>query len=103
MIDKFVAQILASMIRSQGLNFLATLIFNFILKFLELFKGFRLVPHQVGISISTKIISKSYEVLVPSSGCRAHWSTYIGMYKSNKSNALSGKPVKGALVILPSK
>src|SRR5688572_13484442 len=81
MIAKLVAQILASTIRSQGLNFLATLIFNFILKFLELFKGFRLVPHQVDIAISTKIISESYEVLESSSSRRAHWSAYIIMYE----------------------
>src|SRR4051812_30371424 len=81
MIAKFVNQIFTSTIRSQGLYFLATLILYLTLKLLELFKIFGLLLHQVDITISTEIISESNEVVISSSGCRAHWSTYISMYE----------------------
>src|SRR3954464_11296396 len=81
MIAKLVTQIFTSTIRSQGLYFLATLILYFTLKLLELFKSFRLMTHQVDITISTEIISESNEVVISSSGCRAHWPTYISMYE----------------------
>src|SRR3954469_10996679 len=81
MIAKFVTQIFTSTIRPQGLYFLPMLILYFTLKLLELFKSFRLMPHQVDITISSEIISKSNEVVISSSGCRAHWSTYISMYE----------------------
>src|SRR3954469_12986515 len=81
MIAKLVTQIFTSMIRLQGLYFIATLILYFTLKLLELFKSFRLMPHQVDITISTEIISESNEVVISSSSCRAHWPTYISMYE----------------------
>jgi hypothetical protein len=91
MIAKLMTQILTSPIRSQGLNFLATLIFNLILKFLELFKGFRLMLHQIDIAISTQIINESYEVLESSSGRRAHWSAHISMYEFQQVRCSLGK------------
>src|SRR4051812_3033427 len=77
MIAKFMTQIFTSM----TFYFLATLILYLILKLLEPFKSFRLMLHQVDITISTEIISKSNEVVISSSGCRAPWSTYISMYE----------------------
>ena len=62
MIAKLVTQIFTSAIRSQGLYFLATLILYLILKLLELFKSFRLMLHQIDITISTEIINESNEV-----------------------------------------
>src|SRR4051812_1547228 len=81
MIAKFVTQIFTSMIRSQGLYFLATLILYLTLILLELFKSFRLMLHQVDITISTEIISESNEVVIYSSGCSDHWSTYNSVFE----------------------
>src|SRR3954462_5653630 len=80
MVIKLMAHVLASSVRPKKLYFLAELILCFILEFFELFKGFRLMFHQVDISIPTQIISKGNEVLITTPGCRAHWSTYITMY-----------------------
>ena len=79
MIIKLLAHVLTSMIRLQKLYSLAELIL--ILKLFELFKSFRLVPHQIDISISTQVVGKSHEVLIATSGSCAHWTTHITMYK----------------------
>src|SRR6266540_478923 len=81
MITKLLAQIFTSTIRSQKFNCLAQMILYFILKFFELFKGFRFMSHQVYITISTEVISEGNEVLKPISSNCAHWSTYIRMYE----------------------
>src|ERR1043165_3199517 len=81
MIIKLLTQIFTSTIRSQKFDRLAELILYFILKLLELFKGFRLMPHQVDISISAQVVGESHEVLVTTSSSRAHWSTHISMYE----------------------
>src|SRR5665213_991001 len=81
MVLKLVAQILASSIRSNGFDFLAKLILNFVLKIFELFKGLRFGTHQIDISISTIIFRKRNEISVASSCLYAHRSTYIGMYE----------------------
>src|SRR3954468_4497306 len=81
MIIKLLTQIFTSTIRSQKFDRLAELILYFILKLLELFKGFRLVPHQVDISIYAQVIGESHEVLVTTSSTRAHWFTHISMYE----------------------
>src|ERR1041384_1356114 len=80
MIAKLVTQILATTIRSKVLDFLSELIFDLILKFLELFKGFRLVLHQVNIPISTQVISKGHEVTKTIASGDVHGSTYIRVY-----------------------
>src|ERR1043165_7926854 len=80
MIAKLVNHILATTIRSKVLDFLSELIFDFTLKFLELFKGFRLVLHQVNIPISTQVISKGHEVTKNIACGGVHGSTYICMY-----------------------
>ena len=64
MIIKLLAHVLTSTIRSQKFYSLAELILNLVLKLFELFKSFRLVPHQIDISISTQVIDKSHEVLI---------------------------------------
>jgi hypothetical protein len=51
---KLETQILAPSIRTKVLDFPIELIFDLILKFLELFKGFRLMLHQIDIPISTQ-------------------------------------------------
>src|SRR3990170_8541671 len=80
MLAKLMTKIFASTIRPQKLNLFVTMIFYLILKFFELFKGFRLMLHQVDIAIPTQIISKSHEVEIPTPcGC-VHWTTYITMY-----------------------
>src|SRR3954470_13384517 len=55
-------------------------ILDLTLKFLELFKGFRLVLHQVNIPISTQVISKGHEVTKTIACGDVHGSTYICMY-----------------------
>src|SRR4051812_3119562 len=80
MVIKLMAHVLASSVRTKKLYFLAELILCFILEFFELFKGLRLMFHQVDISIPTQIISEGNEVLITTPGCRAHWSTYITMH-----------------------
>src|SRR5665213_3097122 len=67
MVLKLVAQILASSIRSNGFDFLAKLILNFVLKLFKLFKGLRFGTHQIDISISTIIVRKRNEISVASS------------------------------------
>src|SRR3954469_2200347 len=80
MISKLVTQILATSIRSKVLDFLSELILNLILKFLEPFKGFRLMLHQVNIPISTQVISKGHEVTKTIACGDVHGSAYICMY-----------------------
>jgi hypothetical protein len=58
------------------------LIFDLFLKFLELFKGLRLMLHQIYIPISTQIIYKGHEVTITIARSDAHWSTHIRMYDS---------------------
>ena len=40
--------------------------------------------HQIDVAKPAKIICECYEVLEPSSGCCAHWFTYIRMYESQQ-------------------
>src|ERR1043165_9425147 len=80
MTAKLVTQILATRIRLKVLDFLSELIFDLILKFLELFKGFRLVLHQVNISISAQVISKGHEITKTIASGDVHGSTYIRVY-----------------------
>src|SRR3989337_1277821 len=80
MLAKLMTKVFAFAIRPQKLNPFVTMIFNLILKFFELFKGFRLMLHQVDIAISTQIISKSHEVEIPTPCSFAHRTTYITMY-----------------------
>ena len=80
MIAKLVTQILTTSIRSKVLDFLSELILDLILKFLEPFKGFRLMRHQVNIPISTQVISKGHEVTKTIACGDVHGSTYICMY-----------------------
>ena len=81
MIIQLLAHVLTSTIRSHKLYSLVELILNLVLKLSELFKSFRLVPHQIDISISTQVVGKSHEVLIATSGSCAHWTTHITMYK----------------------
>src|SRR3954463_10802901 len=103
MIIKLLTQIFTSTIRWQKFDRLAELILYFILKLLELFKGLRLVPHQVDISISAQVVGESHEVLVTTSSSRAHWSTHISMYEFQQVGRFSQLFAKGVLVILPSR
>ena len=80
MTAKLVTQILATSIRLKVLDFLSELFFDLILKFLELFKGFRLVLHQVNIPISTQVISKDHKVTKTIASGDVHGSTYIRVY-----------------------
>src|SRR4051812_38447344 len=73
---KLVTKILSSTIGSYKFDLSVTMIFNFTLKFFELFKCIRLVFHQVNISISTQIIRESHEITI-STVCRhTHWTAY---------------------------
>src|SRR4051812_19376552 len=80
MLVKLVAQIFTSSIRSKKFDFLATLIFYFLLKLFKLLKSFRLMFHKINITITTQVISKGYKV-EESTACRCtHRTTYIRMY-----------------------
>jgi hypothetical protein len=87
---KLKTQILASSVRTKMLDLSNELIFDLFLKFLELFKGFRFMLHQIDISISTQIISKGHEVMMTIARSDAHWSTHIRMYDSQ----MVGCPLK---------
>jgi hypothetical protein len=76
---KLVAQILALSIRMKVLDLLIKLIFDIILKFLELLKGFRLIFHQIDIPISTQ---EGHKVTITIAHRDDHQSTHIGMYNS---------------------
>jgi hypothetical protein len=96
---KLKAQILGSSVRARMLDLSIKLIFGHFLKFLELFKGFRLILHQIDIPISTQIIRKGHEVMLTI-------ATLIGPHTSvciipNTSDARSTISVNGVLVILP--
>src|SRR4051812_25440076 len=64
MVIKLMAHVLASSVQPKKLYFLAELILCLILEFFELFKGFRLMFHQVDMSLPTQIISEGNEVLI---------------------------------------
>jgi hypothetical protein len=81
---KLETQILTPLIRTKVLDFPIELIFNLILKFLELSKDFRLMLHQIDIPTSTQIISKGHEVTITIARSDAHWSTHIRMYDSQQ-------------------
>src|SRR4051812_22602279 len=103
MVIKLMAHVLTSSVRLKKLYFLSKLILCFILEFFELFKGFRLMFHQIDISIPTQIISEGNEVLITPLAV-----VLIGPHTSlctspNKSDALSQLFAKGVLVILPSR
>src|SRR3954462_7066986 len=80
MTAKLVTQILATSIRSKVLDFLSELISDVILKFLEPFKGFRLMLHQVNIPISTQVTSKGHEETKTIACGDVHGFAYICMY-----------------------
>src|SRR6187399_269867 len=73
-------QIFTPTIRSQELYFSVTLILNLILKFFELFKGLRLVFHQIDIPVSTQVIREGENITVASASLNTHWTAHIGMY-----------------------
>src|SRR3954463_4085333 len=56
------------------------MIFNFTLKFFELFKCFRLVFHQVDIPISAQIICEGEKITISATSLNIHRTTYICMY-----------------------
>src|SRR4051812_42359816 len=101
MTAKLVTQILATSIRSKVLDFLPELILDLILKFLEPFKGFSLMLHQVNIPISTQVISKGHEV-TKAIACGTFMGphTFVCMIP-NKSSTCSIIPLNGILVIFP--
>src|SRR4051812_130424 len=109
MIAKLVTQILATSIRSKVLDFPSKLIFDLILKFLELFKGFRLVLHQVNIPISTQVISKGHEVTKIIASRDVHGSTYIRVYDPQYDHLYGVQDIRGStsvdlskgIVVLP--
>jgi hypothetical protein len=74
------AQRLAPSIRTKVLDFPIKLIFDLILKFLELFKGFKLMLRETDIPISTQVIIKGHKVTITIARRDTHWSTHIGMY-----------------------
>jgi hypothetical protein len=80
MCAKLKTQVLSTAIGSEMLDFPIKLILNFTLEFFELFKRFRLVFHQIDITVSTQVISEGDEVTITIACRNAHWSTYVCMY-----------------------
>ena len=56
------------------------MIFHFTLKLFELFKCFRLMFHQVDISIWAQIICEGRKITIPAASINIHRTTYISMY-----------------------
>src|SRR3954468_193994 len=70
---KLETQIFSSMIRSQKLYFLVTMIFHFTLKLFEL----TLMFHQEDIPIFAQIIREGQKITIPAASLIIHRTTYI--------------------------
>src|SRR3954465_11053905 len=64
----------------RNFYFLVTMILYLTLKFFELFKRFRLMFHQVDISISAQIICEGQKIMILVASLNIHRTTYISMY-----------------------
>ena len=84
MVDEVMGQIFATSVRPKCFNLLPKLVLNFSLELFELIKRVRLMSHQIDITKSTVIVSKSDEVSESLPGNGAHGPTYVSVYQAQQ-------------------